>query len=84
MFHSVLSPEPPVAPVRLAKVFLKAIQTTRTLPKEVSVRSQKLKECLGPPMETFGVTVRVASRLPTSDEARSHLLGFLGGGFGGR
>jgi hypothetical protein len=68
----------------LAKVFLQAIQASRTLPKEVRVRSQKLKKCLAPLMESFGVTVSVASRLPASDEARSHLLGFLGGGFGGR
>jgi hypothetical protein len=68
----------------LAKVFLKAIQASRTLPREVSVRSQKLKDCLAPLMESFGVTVRVASKLPASDEARSHLLGFLGGGLGGR
>jgi hypothetical protein len=68
----------------LAKVFLKAIQTSWTLPKEVRVRNQKLKDSLATLMESFGVTVRVASRLPASDEARSHLLGFLGGGFGGR
>ena len=68
----------------LAKVFLKAIQVSRTLPKEARVRSQKLKDRLDPLMESFGVTVRVASRLPASDEARSHLFGFLGGGPGGR
>jgi hypothetical protein len=68
----------------LAKAFLQAIQASRTLPKEVRVRSQKLKDCLDPLMESFGVTVRVASRLPASDEARSGLLGFLRGGFGGR
>jgi hypothetical protein len=61
----------------LAKVFLKAIQVTRTLPKEVRVRSQKLKDCLTPLMDSFGVTVRVASRLPASDEARSSLLRFF-------
>jgi len=61
----------------LAKVFLKAIQASRTLPKEVRVRSQKLKDCLAPLMESFGVAVRVASRLPASDEARSHLLNFF-------
>jgi hypothetical protein len=64
-------------------VFLKAIQTSRALPKEVRVRNQKLKDGLSPLMKSFGVTVRVASRLPASDEARSHLLGFLGGGYGG-
>jgi hypothetical protein len=68
----------------LAKVFLKAIQASRTLPKEVRVRSQKLKDSLAPLMESFGVTVRVVSTLPASDEARTHLLGFLGGGFRGR
>jgi hypothetical protein len=68
----------------LAKVFLKAIQASRTLPREVRVRSQKLKDCLAPLMESFGVAVRVASRLPAADEARSHLLGFFHGGFGGR
>jgi hypothetical protein len=68
----------------LANVFLKAIQTTRTLPREVRVRKQELKDSLTPLMESFGVTVRVAGRLPASDEARSHLLAFLGGGYGGR
>ena len=68
----------------LAKVFLKAIEGSRTLPKEVRVRSQRLMNCLAPLMESFGVAVRVASRLPASDEARSHLLGFFRGDFGGR
>jgi hypothetical protein len=68
----------------LARVFLKAIQASRTLPREVRVRKQKFKDSLAPLMESFGVTIRVASRLPASDEARSHLLGFLGGGMGGR
>jgi hypothetical protein len=68
----------------LSKVFLKAIQTIRTLPKEVRVREHKLKDSLAPLMEFLGVTVRVVSRLPATDETRSHLLGFLGGGFGGR
>jgi hypothetical protein len=84
----VLAPEVTDANVAagdtLAMVFLKAIQTSRTLPREVRVRSQRLKDCLAPLLNSFGVTVRVASRLPASDEARSHLLGFLGGGFGGR
>ena len=68
----------------VAKVFLKAIQDSRTLPKEVRVRSQKLKDCLTPLMESLGVAVRVAGKLPASDEARSHLLGFFRGEFGGR
>ena len=84
----VLAPEVTDATVAagdaLAKVFLKAIQVSRTLPKEVRVRSQRFKDSLTPLMDSFGVTVRVASRLPASDEARAHLLGFLGGGFGSR
>jgi hypothetical protein len=51
---------------------------------KVRVRSQKLKDSLAPLMKSFGVTVRVASRLPASDEARASLLGFLGGGRGDR
>jgi hypothetical protein len=62
----------------LAKVFLMAIQTSRTLPKEVRVRSPRLKDCLAPLMESFGVAVRVTS-LPASDEARSHMLSFFHG-----
>jgi hypothetical protein len=67
----------------LARVFLKAIQTDRTVPKEVRVRSPRLKDCLAPLMESFGVAVRVAS-LPAADEARSHLLSFFQGVFDGR
>jgi len=61
----------------LTKVFLKAIQTTRILPREVRVRSKKLKDSLTPLMESLGVAVRVARKLPACDEAISHLLGFL-------
>jgi uncharacterized protein (UPF0147 family) len=64
----------------LARVFLKAIQTDRTVPKEVRVRSPRLKDCLAPLMESFGVAVRVASSLPAADEARSHLLSLFHGG----
>jgi len=68
----------------LARVFLKAVQASRALPQEVRVRSQKLKECLAPLLASFGVTVRVARRLPAADEARSHLLGLYHGGTGER
>jgi hypothetical protein len=68
----------------VAKVFIKVIQVSRALPREVRVRSQKLKDCLTPLMESLGVAVRVAGNLPASDEARSHLLGFFHGDFGGR
>jgi hypothetical protein len=68
----------------LAKVFLKAIQTTRALPQEVRVRNQRLKDSLAPLMESFGVEIRVAKRLPASDRALSQLLGFMSGDIGGR
>jgi hypothetical protein len=64
----------------LAKVFVKAVQTSRALPREVRVRSQKLRDSLTPLMESLGVTVRVARKLPACDEARSYMLGFFGGG----
>jgi hypothetical protein len=62
----------------LAAVFLKAIQSSRTLPKEIRVRSQKLKDSLTPLMESFAVKVRVPSKMPASDEAKAHLLNFRG------
>lgn len=68
----------------MARVFLKAVQSSRTLPKEVKVRNQRLKDCLSPWMEFFGVAVRVSARLPAVDRARSSLLNFLLGGFSGR
>jgi len=67
----------------LARVFLRGIQSTRTLPKEVKVRSQRLKESIAPLLDSLGVTVRVAKRLPAADEARVHLLGFMQGSVGG-
>jgi hypothetical protein len=68
----------------LAKVFLKAVQTTQALPQEVRVRNQRLKDSLAPLMESFGVSIRVAKRLPASEEALSHLIGFMSGGFGAK
>ncbi len=77
----VLAPEVAVSSIpageTLAKVFLMAIRTTRALPKEVRVRSQKQKDSLAPLMESFGVAIRVASKLPACDQARSSLLNFL-------
>lgn len=68
----------------LAKVFLKAIQTTRALPQEVRVSNQRLKDSLAPLMESFGVAIRVVKKLPASERALSHLMGFMSGGMGGR
>jgi hypothetical protein len=67
----------------LARVFVKGIQSTRTLPKEVRVRSRRLKESIAPLLDSLGVTARVAKRLPAVDEARAHLLNFMQGGIGG-
>lgn len=64
----------------LAQVFLKVLEVNRALPKEVKVRSQRLKDCLTPLLKSFGVPVRVAKRLPALDHARADLLGFLQGG----
>jgi hypothetical protein len=63
----------------VSRVFLKAIQSSRTLPTEVRVRSQELKDSLGQFMGSFGVMLGVARRLPAVDQARTHLLGFLRG-----
>jgi hypothetical protein len=77
----VLAPEVADASIpagdTLAKVFLKAIQTSRALSREVRVRSQRLKDSLTAIMESLGVAVRVARKLSAADEARSHLVGFL-------
>jgi hypothetical protein len=63
----------------LARVFLKAVQSNRAFPRDVRLRSQKHAASLGPLMESFGVKLRVANRLPSAEEARAHLLGFMGG-----
>ena len=61
----------------LASVFFKAVQSSRTLPQHVRVRSQELKDGLVPLMQSFGIKVQVAKQLPASDLARAHLLNFL-------
>jgi len=63
----------------LARVFLKAVQSNHAFPREVRLRSQKYAASLGPLMESFGVKLRVANRLPAAEEARSQLLGLMGG-----
>jgi hypothetical protein len=63
----------------LARVFLKAVQSNRAFPSEVRLRSQKHTASLGPLMESFGVKLCVANRLPAAEEARAHLLGIMGG-----
>jgi hypothetical protein len=63
----------------LAKVFIDAVQSCRAFPQEVRVRTQRLKNCLAPFMESFGVAIRVSPKLPAATAAGAHLLGFLGG-----
>jgi hypothetical protein len=63
----------------LAKVFVKAVQSSGALPQEVRVRSQELKKSLTPLMQSFGIKLRVAKQLPAADEARTSLLSLLGG-----
>jgi len=63
----------------LARVFLKAVQANRALPNLTRVRGQRLKDSLAPLMEFFGVTVRVASRVPAPDTTRSRLQSFMEG-----
>jgi hypothetical protein len=66
----------------MAQAFIKAIESTRTLPNVVNVRNRRLKNSLAPLMDFFGVKVEVASRLPAADQARSSLLAFMQGGAG--
>ncbi len=63
----------------LANAFLKSVQATRCIPKEVRVRTKALMDSLTPLMSSLGVVVKVSRKLPAADEARSHLLQFLGG-----
>jgi hypothetical protein len=79
-----VAPSSVVAGELLAKVFFKAIQASRTLPKEIRVRSRRMKDCLAPLMGSFGVVVNFAQRLPALDKAQSHLLGFFRGDLGGK
>jgi hypothetical protein len=68
----------------VAKAFLNAIQANRTLPKEVRVRSRRLKDCLAPLVGSFGVTIKIAPRLPALEQARTQLLRVFDGGTDGR
>jgi hypothetical protein len=74
----VLAPEVAESSVPVARVFLKAIHTGRSLPREVRVRNPRFKDAIAPLLESLGVTIRVAKRLPASEQAREHLLSFMG------
>jgi len=64
----------------LARVFAAAVKATGALPSRVTVRNDRLKQSLNPLLESLGVEVRVAVKLPVVDEARNHLMAFLRGG----
>ena len=57
----------------MSRVFVKAIQSSRTLPTEVHVRSQELKDSIGQFRGSFGVKLRVARRLPAVDHKPEHI-----------
>jgi hypothetical protein len=71
------SPNAPVGDVMAGALF-KAIQASRALPREVRVRSHRLKDCLIPISEACGFPIKVAGSLPALQDARDHLLRMLG------
>jgi hypothetical protein len=64
----------------MAMAFLKALEAIRTLPLEVRVRSAKHQASLAPLMESFGVKLSVAQRLPAFEAARTHFMEFMSRG----
>ena len=73
----VFPPEvfPPDVPVgnALLGALTKAIQTTRSLPREIKVQSRRYKDCLTPVAQILGCQIKTASRLPALAEARDSL-----------
>lgn len=80
IYASELSNGPVLIGDELAKALMKAVQGTRTLPREIHVRSRKVKECLRPLVESFSLSISISDRLPALEEARAHLLSFLKNG----
>jgi hypothetical protein len=74
----LVSPEVSIAD-GLAMVIVRAAEASRALPKEIRVSNHKLKECLSPIAEVFGLSVRVVRSLPALAEAREALLQMLAG-----
>lgn len=80
MVYAPYVPESGATPVSaLGQVFLNAVESSRAVPREVRLRTQKQKEALSPLFELFGVSVRATPKLRAADDARRHLLAFLGG-----
>jgi hypothetical protein len=58
----------------LGAAIIGAIETTRTLPKEVRVPSHRLKECLDPMSKLCGFPVKVVRSLPALAEFKEQML----------
>jgi hypothetical protein len=63
----------------LGMVIIKAIEASRTLPREVRVTTRKFKDCLNPLSEAYGFPVRVVGSLPALAEAREGLMRMMEG-----
>lgn len=61
----------------MARAFIKAVQSTGVLPKEVRVRQAGYRDALLPLLQLIHVAVRVKQRLPAMDEASAALSAFL-------
>lgn len=61
----------------MAQAFVNAVQATRMFPREVRVRHESFRDCLGPLLHSFDVAIRVQRRLPAMDEARAGLTAFF-------
>jgi hypothetical protein len=63
----------------LGMVIIKAIETSRALPREVRVTTRKFKDCLNPLSEACGFPVKVVGSLPALAEAREGLMRMMEG-----
>jgi hypothetical protein len=61
----------------MARVFIKAVQSTGVFPREIRVRHESLRDCLLPLMQRFNVAIGVRRKLPSMDEARAALTAYL-------
>jgi hypothetical protein len=73
----VSSPDAPTADV-LARVVLRAIDSSGTMPREIHVRSGEFKALLKPLAQALGFSVRAKESLPALDFAKNHLLEMMG------
>lgn len=62
----------------LVIAIINAIETSRTLPREVKVQSSRFKDCLNPISDVCGFSIQVVRSLPALENARAELLRMLG------